>query len=1089
MVLSISLGLQFLAAATFASEQKPQMAVENAGSAALSRFEIARLLFSGGYLTHAKGQFEALWMDSTIAAAEGNPRHCFAFYLAMIADRQGDAATYRQWLQRAKSCCDSQAQMAFYDHYSSQVSGPIRQHIPNRNTRISLTRFVAKAPNASPDHQQSLEAYRELVVKARLGLVQDASLENRIRLMSSLLLYAELAADPSETLFTTANDNFDEGLQLYQKIETEIENDEGLETKISQMADVALRLDAVRARMNRIQKVRDLARAEEKNRLDDLRKLVKLYSACTGELAHVQAQILMDDFAAAQAVVAQVEKHYQDIKDVVEARQERDYYLMTDEPDPNKDQQIPYVPVPPFTKTFASQLAALDGFLKLRLATRAGRTDEILLAKALEKAQHSVHKAPDGDPDNVLGHYVLALAHERKGLLATQGQPFQSDAHRAAKADFDEARTRFNRTLELLSLQLQPAMVQWPLWPRSSLAAAITYQPQETSITRFTGDVIQRLEALRGHQVYLPKAKELTLAGQTTQAFQHLSEGLARHPAPDLWIAWAQAGPRAGEDESKLLTAWDKAAASGILPADDVRVSLTRAKVFLSGTLRKMGAQSFDAIPADERQRLASDLDSTLKTLNGLREIHKNDSLLEARLNAYAALATVFRIQLDPRAVVKEETLKVYEQAMRAFKLLTTSLEQVDELELREDVIAVEFALGHLAIQTQANYRNTALQAFHAALDAQAKLPFRGTYSMLLGTPLLQAINSRPENADLRLVQEEQGLRRSLQHFVGGAIALQYGNPTDASKLMNLGLEQLDISATAPTSTRHDAAKLLGLSDDVDATVYSKELLQTFQVLSRIAAREHYRALADALAMVDPTSSARDVTVLNDSKTQEVIQDAVRKIKSPLAGYALGRALEEVVGAQGIQSFPDRKFLLERAKEAQKRTDELLTTEIRRRYPVFVTLRNEAAQRLESPEFFLTEAARLRSEFRLGDTAKVLLEGLARHPQASALWRKLIQVRIDQIDATHHARRPVAQDQFREVRGLMDKLKELVGSDSYESLLWKSHLEELSGNAEVAVTSLRNAEAMATETADQIQVSTRSALLDAQMRLRANSRP
>src|SRR5205807_5418279 len=117
--------------------------------------------------------------------------------------------------------------------------------------------------NNGPDRVPNDVSVHQAYMSKALGLLKAAvqefsggrlhSLERRIILMSALLIRAELACDPSLTLYTHANDCFEHGTALYRAIETEIEkNRDHIEAEISKNPEVAMRLDAVRVRWKRI---------------------------------------------------------------------------------------------------------------------------------------------------------------------------------------------------------------------------------------------------------------------------------------------------------------------------------------------------------------------------------------------------------------------------------------------------------------------------------------------------------------------------------------------------------------------------------------------------------------------------------------------------------------------------------------------------------------------------------------------------------------------------------------------------------------------------------------------------------------------
>ncbi|HEY5312636.1 MAG TPA: hypothetical protein VIK18_08950, partial [Pirellulales bacterium] len=152
----------------------------------------------------------ALWNGT---AVETTPdRDVIAFYLGLIAERQQDMPTAEMWYDRARSMSRDPERRIIYDVCQRTQSLPPINWAAALMSPLAVLGVVAAEPIADkPDHTDSQQAFVALVKPARDALAKAGSLQNRVKLMSALLLHAELASRPSEQLYTTANNHFFEG--------------------------------------------------------------------------------------------------------------------------------------------------------------------------------------------------------------------------------------------------------------------------------------------------------------------------------------------------------------------------------------------------------------------------------------------------------------------------------------------------------------------------------------------------------------------------------------------------------------------------------------------------------------------------------------------------------------------------------------------------------------------------------------------------------------------------------------------------------------------------------------------------------------
>lgn len=238
----------------------------------VSRYDFARTLFLAGQRARAQKEFQAIWNDSSEG---GPPRHCIAFYLAMIARADGNQSVAGGWFDRARALATKDNRgnedAAFYRayHESSLYNERRRRDLMPGFTdpRVVMVSLVARQPAtaAAPDHMQSREVYQQLVVRARTAYEgDDKSIPNRINLASALLLHAEFAARSKESLYVTANDHFSEGRMLYEQVKKKLVEDADAEKMVASAPRVAMRLDAVNVRFTAITAKAELSRIYER---------------------------------------------------------------------------------------------------------------------------------------------------------------------------------------------------------------------------------------------------------------------------------------------------------------------------------------------------------------------------------------------------------------------------------------------------------------------------------------------------------------------------------------------------------------------------------------------------------------------------------------------------------------------------------------------------------------------------------------------------------------------------------------------------------------------------------------------------------
>ena len=118
---------------------------------------------------------------------------------------------------------------------------------------------------------------RQMAAARPAAEADGASLEDRIRFATWALMVAELAIEPHK-LVSTASDLFDDGQDALDELRDDLAADpEAQKALVIRAPLLAARLDAAVVRQERITTRRDLAREEERRRLNDLRAIAKAF--------------------------------------------------------------------------------------------------------------------------------------------------------------------------------------------------------------------------------------------------------------------------------------------------------------------------------------------------------------------------------------------------------------------------------------------------------------------------------------------------------------------------------------------------------------------------------------------------------------------------------------------------------------------------------------------------------------------------------------------------------------------------------------------------------------------------------------------
>jgi hypothetical protein len=748
------------------------------------------------------------------------------------------------------------------------------------------------------------------------------------------LVVGNLAGDPKLKLPSETRAYLDDGLVQLEKLLT----DNDMQAKLAANAKLVARVDVALRLRPQLEKKRDLARKEERDRLNQLRDLAATYRDLTASLAAMNTYFVLGDHAGARKLHGEVESRLKKIEEVANRRV--DYYLFKDEPKLDAAEvKLLTAVAEPLARDLASHFRSLQGLMAFRLATDA-RTAMTAAQrrKGLEEALAEVEGVvADAGKAGLLAHYVDGVSRQELGLLATAENPLDAAAHRDAAAHFKAARASLDRANARLADEAKTA-------------------------AHLRADLERRRAELASSKVFLDAADAAVLA-----------RGLLMHRDGKLIVALARARLRSG-DAASALDLLQRAVRAGALEDDDRDGMLVRGRAVLTLAWDRL-ARGREKVPADERRALLEQL----RDARGLLAKAGTDSAA-----AYIALSYAYASYLDPDADTAEA-----KEAFGKLKDLVAALKE--QPGAGEALVAARLAQGFLAIRFQPAYRDDALLAFAAAADEQARLP-GGQASKLFGSPVLAAMLSRPDMKGLKVAAEERQLRELVGRVAEGLAAMKLGAADAAAKQMKATLAQVEaLSGDAPV----DAGKLLD-QREADARAALRTRARALAVLTLVAGNQPDVAALEALKL----STAKLNVATADELTDAKVRQAAAGIDDPLASYALALAVEEHAATKLKPGSASARALLAEAARLQTGIKGQLAKSppLRERYPQVELLTAQAIERLTRPGSYVARARQLRVGAQATDAVRVIEEGLRRHPGERDLQQERILAKLDEAE-------------------------------------------------------------------------------------------
>lgn len=889
-----------------------------------------------------------------------------------------------------------------------------------------------------------------------------ASVAARARAAAWEITFAETAVERGSdaALWSTALDEFEQGLQRFQMVDAELAASEDAERELSRDELAAMQTDAIRARTSAIAARVEIARAAERERLNRLREIAAAYRTALELSVESDVYDRIGDYERLRESTIRSLRSVAAIYDVAKSGQ--DPHLFVEEPiavagaDFDAVRSAPE----PLGIDVIAQLKALHALAAYRIAVEGAEVDAATLAEAKAWAQAAVdgtgdlgeNVPPGHDADNVLALYVASLVDEASGVEITSVAPASAEAHARASADFARAKAGYDRVLN----------------------AVAALGPASESIAALGADVRERKALLEASLPFLQRADRATAAGRPEEALRVLKEGANIHRDAKLWASLLDAARRSGASAEGLLSLVDLVVSEGFAGGDSAsQIAVAQAEISAAWSeISQLGLARMELADRERlRDRLIRRRVDLTAALSG-----ENSPTAKAQLQAVSSLAAVYASMLDPDADRAESDLRealelagdsapVLEQAIAA------SHDMASTTEPREGLIAARLALGHLAIRLLPNYREDASLAFAAAVDEMGKLPYSGSVSAaVLGSPMFDALARRSEMAGYELADRERQARRLVERFLEGVYALQFGDPRDAADRLQTAITAQNVPEDpAGTSGFVDAAEELRRADGFDAEISLQESVHCFTALAEVRAGRPSAALRSALRAAGASTEATP-------RDESTIAEAVSNVRSPLVGFALASALEASAEESDLDDRAKQETLVRYARQALEQASKTLeSSRIRSRYPQLESQIAAIKRRLDSDSSYVESASERFRQGEWDETSRLAGEGLRRHPSSQTLRQLLLDAEIERLDS--------AGADESEFRTTLDRVaaarRDGLLSDHQERFA-TGRLYESWGNFAASLDAYEAALATASEPADRIR--TRSRLSELRLR-------
>jgi hypothetical protein len=857
---------------------------------------------------------------------------------------------------------------------------------------VSLLGFLASAACGEELSEVSLSDLARKVAAARAAVESDdASLEDQIRFATWALMVAEFAMEPPG-LVSTASDLFEEGQETLEAARGELAGDPELEKAFVNRAPLlAARLDAAIVRKERIEAKRELARSEERQRLNELRSIARAFRAGLAAQSEADAWASVGDPLEAEAALDEAWRSLDEIDRTIS--ESRDYYLLQDEPNLEANPDVELLTDLPSAFRSLDVAANVKAVASVRLLSSLENTADgiyknVEAATILENAIAWANAALDEDAnvlgapmgasaDNVFALYARGRATVLAAVLRAWETPFEREVKDDVARSIQQAAADFNRALEKLTghenstiyAKLEETLLelQSPEYVKSRIQSLIDSDLMESAVSEARSLAMRQADA-DSVALYLDTARR------------------AGVPCAELWD-WCGLYLDDAHD---------------LKPTSSVSLRIATARIAMEVVAGLLASPDWPQKDGKDR------LGTMQVALSGRELTLPPDGVSEgsaAMLAATRSLLTVYAWLASPDLPDRDSLLKAAVDDVKSaevFLSLAVSEPPADAadggmLDAREALLHCRLARGFLATALLPDFRDEARLAFAAAFDVAGQLPSSCREHGMMGSPLLTSIlRGSGEGASAKLVAEERSTRQSMTRFVEACFAMEFGSSDQAIEQFKAARERSGQGETSAIAA--DAGMMMQEADGFDVAISLPESMAAFEILGLVSAGNADEALRRTFDLVRKQSDrAENVDVQSPTDFEKLAVDA-GSIRSPIVAFAVLEALNARLDSNPLGGDPDRAAVLKALQASRLLAASLLETRYyHERYPHIQEVVVAIGRELDDPTAFSSAT----------DIAEVE-RGLRRHPASDSLWN-LYFLKFDEATPTGEEGRAAAE--------------------------------------------------------------------------------
>lgn len=867
-------------------------------------------------------------------------------------------------------------------------------------------------------------AYSELQ-NAEKAVAREPSVRHRILRMSWELLFGEIIASPQYGRISQAELRLDRGLKELHDIKSLLKVGEpgGIdeEARLAEDQVVALHLDAVRLREKKLEeKLKDVRELSEE-RLQIVQKLFRSYRQMATDvaLAHRDAQLY--EWNSAQLRFRNVKGALDAIEALIANAAEKKIkpeFLFDPEPldaKPNPDV------LPTFEQTFVQHLRVVRSLAALRLSEGLPNAEDRL--ELIKPVADELRK--DGLATDPVSGYVFGLVYERLAVDLLGDDPADRQRRADAKPWFELAKQNLSLSVEKLVVERKRRFSDDSLAMAAinggneylgnlNVLALVLPANAKVSSDELKKNAEYRLSQLVDRRVYLQEAQRLLTLGDSIGCVGVLSQAVERHADPDVWYALVRNSLRAKMVPAVVAKRLKTLSSSDVFPADDFRMPFLTGLVELESVRRELANADtkvlFGANNSAQRSRLRDALAPAISNFRTATTRGILDKQQRSMCQAYLSLCGSIQLALNTDRMFKSPFAEGELKAMAEEVIDNLKGRADSDLDADESIVAALQSRGFLELANNPDDNiGVALASFAAANDRQAALPYDRSSIREFGSLIIETLRRRKTDVTGDL-ERERSLRRAFQVISAAGLTARFGTPLDLAEGLEHGLQYVNQSRRSGEDSEASSLATVDAFDllkeiDKDNPNELKTLILVYQVLAWLDSSKQRidssqstdglslrydeaavaKALQSAILACQPDTKDASPTLAN-------MQQAIASAGTPLAGYALIRAIDAKCASFGLLVDPEREAWRKLMIQAIQQTNKLFTDSVRERFPALASHYTSVVDQWNSVTNQLEDARYLSRRLRLRDSSEMLQSAIVRHPDNQELWDELLKV-------------------------------------------------------------------------------------------------